>query len=62
MNTFMSVQINNMLQNLRLFEDAMKLAVYKDDGELSKEEAKQLKAIATATDAFRTALLKAKGS
>lgn len=62
MNTFMSVQISNMLQNLRLFEDAMKLAAYKDDGELSKEEAKQLKAIATATDVFRKALLKAKGS
>ena len=31
----MCIQIQNMLTNLKLFEDAMILAAYKDDGILS---------------------------
>jgi len=61
MNTFMSIQVANMITNLKLFEDAMKLAAYKDDGVLSKEEEKQLKAVARATETFKKELMKIKG-
>ena len=61
MNAFMTIQINNMITNLRLFEDALKLAALKDDGRLSKAEEKQLKAVYKATKAFRKELDKAKG-
>ena len=61
MNYFMTMQINNMITNLRLFEDALKLAALKDDGCMSKVEEKQLKAVYKATEAFRKALDKAKG-
>lgn len=61
MNTFMTIQINNMITNLRLFEDALKLAALKDDGVLSKSEEKQLKAVYKATEVFKKELEKAKG-
>ena len=61
MNFFMTMQINNMITNLRLFEDSLKLAALKDDGCLSKSEEKQLKAVYKATEAFRIELEKAKG-
>ncbi len=61
MNTFMTIQINNMITSLRLFEDALKLAALKDDGVLSKSEEKQLKAVYKATEVFKKELEKAKG-
>lgn len=61
MNAFMTMQINNMITNLRLFEDALKLAALKDDGVLSRTEEKQLKAVYKATAAFKKELEKAKG-
>lgn len=61
MNTFMAIQITNMITNLHLFEEAIKLATYKDDGVLSREEQKQLKAIVKAAESFKRELKKIKG-
>lgn len=56
MNMYMSIQITNMLTSLRLFDDAIKLAARKDDGEISKEEQRQLQQIAKATAQYRAEL------
>lgn len=60
MNTFMSIQVANMITNLKLFEEAIQLAAYRDDGVLSKEEEKQLKALRKAIEAFRIELKRIK--
>ena len=62
MNTYMSMQINNMLTYLSTFEDAMVMAARKDDGKTSKEEQKQLAEIHRAAERFRKSLIKIKES
>lgn len=60
MNTFMSLQINNMLTNLQLFEEAVKMAALKDDKVISKKEEKQIQKIKKVTAHFRKELEKIK--
>lgn len=55
-NIYMNIQITNMLTSLRIFDDAIKLAARKDDGEINKEEQRQLQQIAKATAQYRAEL------
>lgn len=52
MNTFVRTQIQNMLLMTKTFEDACELAAKQDDGQVSKEEAKNLKKIHKAVAQF----------
>ena len=58
MNTFMEMQLKNMLMYLNTFETSCKLAPAKDDGKIDRQEAKQLEKIKAATDRFRRDLEK----
>jgi len=60
MNTFMSMQINNMLMYLSSFEDAMIMAAKKDDGKIDRREQKQIDEIRRASERFRKTLMKVK--
>ncbi|MBR4743988.1 MAG: hypothetical protein IK082_07350 [Oscillospiraceae bacterium] len=60
MNTFMSMQINNMLMYLSSFEDAMIMAAKKDDGKIDRREQKQIDEIRRASGRFRKTLMKVK--
>ncbi len=60
MNTYMTMQINNMLAYLSIFEDAMVMAARKDDGKMSREEQKQISQIRRASNQFRKTLLNMK--
>jgi malic enzyme len=56
----MTMQINNMLAYLSIFEDAMVMAARKDDGKMSREEQKQISQIRRASNQFRKTLLNMK--
>ena len=58
MNTFMEMQLKNMLMYLNTFETSCKLAAAKDDGKIDRQETKQLEKIKAATDRFRRDLEK----
>ena len=60
MNSFMSMQINNMLMYLSSFEDAMIMAAKKDDGKIDRREQKQIDEIRRASERFRKTLMKVK--
>lgn len=60
MNTYIHAQIMNMQSMSKAFVQSCEMAAMKDDGKISQEEAKQLKRIKAATDAFCKALDKAK--
>lgn len=60
MNTYMTMQINNMLAYLSIFEDAMVMVARKDDGKMSREEQKQISQIRRASNQFRKTLLNMK--
>lgn len=52
MNSFISAQILNITTMTKTFERACEMAAMKDDGEISREEQKQLKKIKTASQRF----------
>lgn len=52
MNVFLRMQCQNMISSILVFLQACELAVRKDDGRISKEEKKALKAIRAAAEAF----------
>ncbi len=56
MNTYIEMQIRNMLMFLDAFEKSCKMAAVKDDGVVDKIEAKQLKKINAAVARFRSDL------
>ena len=58
MNTFLKSQCRNMIVMVGTFEQACKLAAAQDDGNISKEEEKALKAIRAAADKFKNELRK----
>lgn len=56
MNSFIQAQILNITTMVKTFEQACELAALKDDGEMSREEEKQLKKIRAASQKFRKEL------
>lgn len=56
MNVYIKAQCQNMLTTVEIFEAACALAAKKDDGSISKEEAKTIKRIRNAAQAFKTEL------
>ena len=52
MNPYIKAQIDNITATARMFQKSCELAASQDDGTISKEEAKMLKAINKATDRF----------
>lgn len=60
MNTYIHAQILNMQTMAKTFGQSCQLAATKDDGKVSKEEAKQLKRIQAAVDQFCRELDKVK--
>ena len=60
MNSYIYAQIVNIQTMVKTFEQACELAALKDDGQISKEEAKQLKRIKAAAQQFHKELEKVK--
>ena len=52
MNVYMDNSIEAAIGYLKAFEQTMKLASMKDDGQVSKDEAKLLKRLNKATDKY----------
>lgn len=52
MNSYIEAQISNMKAMVKVFNQSCELAARKDDEQISKEEAKQLKQIKTAAEKF----------
>lgn len=60
MNEYIRSQILNMTAMLTTFEQSCKMAATKNDGQIDKDEAKQLKKISAACQKFKTELNKIK--
>ena len=60
MNEYIRSQIVNMTAMLTTFEQSCKMAATKNDGQIDKEEAKQLKKISAACQKFKNDLNKIK--
>lgn len=60
MNHYIYAQILNMQAMAKTFEQSCELAATKDDGKISKDEAKQLKRIRAAVETFCKELDKVK--
>lgn len=60
MNPYIEAQIFNIKSMVRVFNQSCEMAAIKDDGQISKEEAKQLKKIRLASEAFCKELEKIK--
>lgn len=60
MNSYIYAQIINMQTMVKTFEQACELAALKDDGKISKDEAKQIKRIKAAAQQFHKELDRAK--
>lgn len=58
MNTFLEIQIRNMIMYLSAFKQACENASKEDDGKISKHESKILQHIQKATKAYENELLK----
>ena len=58
MNTFIQAQCRNMILMVQTFEQACNMAAQKDDGKISREEEKTLKAITAAAEKFKKELKK----
>lgn len=56
MNSYIKAQILNITTMTKTFEQACEMAAIKDDGQISREEEKQLKKIKTASQKFRKEL------
>lgn len=52
MNSYIEAQISNMKTMVKVFNQSYELAARKDDEQISKEEAKQLKQIKAAAEKF----------
>ena len=52
MNTYMQTSIKACIGYLKSFEQGMKVAAMRDDGLVSKDEAKLLKRLSKATDRY----------
>ena len=61
MNSYIYAQIINRQTMVKTFEQACELAALKDDGKISKDEAKQIKRIKAAAQQFHKELEKVKG-
>lgn len=60
MNEYIRSQIINMNAILQTFEQSCKMAATKNDGQIDKDEAKQLKKISAACQKFKNDLNKIK--
>lgn len=60
MNPYIEAQIFNIKSMVKVFNQSCEMAAIKDDGQISKEEAKQLKKIKLASEAFCKELEKIK--
>lgn len=60
MNPYIEAQIYNIKSMVKVFNQSCEMAAIKDDGQISKEEAKQLKKIKLASEAFCKELEKIK--
>ncbi|MBQ6654420.1 MAG: hypothetical protein IJM79_02730 [Erysipelotrichaceae bacterium] len=58
MNTYIKMQLNNMMSYLSGFEQACEMAAMKDDGVIDKKERKQIDRIKKASSDFRRELEK----
>lgn len=56
MNSYIKAQILNITTITKTFEQACEIAAMKDDGQISREEEKQLKKIKAASQKFRKEL------
>ena len=56
MNTYLNMQIQNMVNALDSFTTGCELAAVQDDGVIRKEEAKMLKTLKKATEEYKTTL------
>ncbi len=56
MNTYIRMQLNNMMSYLNGFEQACQMAACEDDGRIDKQERKQLDQIKKACRQFRAEL------
>lgn len=56
MNVYIKMQIANAISFTNSFIDSCELAAIKDDGVVSKQEAKELKQIKTAAEKFKKKL------
>lgn len=52
MNSYIEAQIFNMKAMIKVFTQSCELAARKDDGQISKDEEKQLKQIKAAAEKF----------
>lgn len=52
MNYYIEAQIFNIKSMVKVFKQACEIAAQNDDGQISKEEEKQLKQIKTAAEKF----------
>lgn len=52
MNSYIEAQIFNMKSMIKVFTQSCELAARKDDGQISKDEEKQLKQIKAAAEKF----------
>ncbi len=52
MNPYIEAQIFNIKSMVKVFNQSCEMAAIKDDGQISKEEAKQLKKIKLASETF----------
>lgn len=59
MNTYLELQIKNMITSVQLFDSACELAAKKDDGQIDRDEEKQLRIIHKAAKRFVESLEKA---
>lgn len=57
-NTFLDMQIKNMIVTVQGFEQACQIAALQDDGKLSKAEEKALRQVCAAAAAFMKELKK----
>ena len=60
MNRFMKSQVDNALLSLHALNQSIEMAAKQDDGEISKEEKKQIKKIRKAIVKFEQSIAKIK--
>jgi hypothetical protein len=61
MDTYIKMQLNNMMSYLNGFEQACEIAAMRDDGVIDKQERKQIDQIKKACRKFREELEKVAG-
>lgn len=58
MNKFMKSQVDTVLLSLKALDQSLELSAVKDDGEISKEEQKEIKKIRKAIENFEKEMAK----